>query len=104
MKTMLQSMPSRLSGPARPFEELSVADMIDDVDRRVRIMCRMMELYSYNTGRKNAEDEGADLAVAVCVFYEYVDRQMDTLSALSAALADEGHMSLKTLRGRSDGR
>lgn len=105
MKTMPQAVSehSRLSGSSSPLDDLSIAGLIDDVDCRVRIMCRMMELYSRNTGRLTAEDEGSDLSVAVSIFYEYVDRQMDTLSFLSGALDKLDYISLKTLRSRSDG-
>lgn len=95
---------SRLAPRPYPLEEVSIAGIIDDVDQRVRIMCRMMQLYRFdNRPSVSAEDEVSDLCAAMDVFYEYVDRQMDTLSTLAVALEKEGYVSLKSIRKQSNG-
>ncbi|TWD57481.1 hypothetical protein FB480_101222 [Agrobacterium vitis] len=104
MTIAMKPMPRETSGHSRlkahpyPFERQDIAGIIDAVDRRVRIMCRMMQLYQYD-GHKcgDAEDEVSDLTMAMGVFYEYVDRQMDTLSALSEAIEGKGYVSLDML-------
>ncbi|WP_137128906.1 hypothetical protein [Rhizobium sp. FY34] len=97
------SRQSHLKPRPYPFEELNVAGIIDDVERRVRVMCRMAQLYQFDD-RPSGNDEGeiADLVAAMEVFYEFVDHQMDTLSALSESLADKGYVSLKKLERKDD--
>lgn len=93
---------SRLAPHPYKFEEQDIAGIIDAVDRRVRIMCRMMQLYRYDDRPSgDVESELADLCMAMNVFYEFVDRQMDTLSALTEAIEENGYVSLNSL-GRKD--
>ncbi len=90
------SAKSHLKPRPYPFEELNVAGIIDDVEQRVCVMCRMAQLYHFDD-RPTGNPE-----TAMEVFYEFVDRQMDTLSALTDALERKGYVSLKTLKERED--
>jgi hypothetical protein len=91
---------SRLKGRPCPFEQQNIAGILEDVERRVRIMCRMMQLYQFDD--RPSDDDVADLTIAMSVFYEYVDRQMDMLTALQQAIHEKGYVSLNMLGGRSD--
>jgi hypothetical protein len=87
-----QAVPHRLVRPhPYPFENRSIPHILEPVDRRLRIMCRMMQLYRLSDAYLDPERDAANLVDALTVSYEYVDQQMDTISALRGALELEGY-------------
>lgn len=84
-----RSYSSRLGRPDYPVEQTSIALLIEDVEHRVRVMCRLMELWRINgSGLEQKNEYFNDDETALCVFYEYIDGQMDKLSEITEELRD----------------
>ena len=78
---------SRLGRPDYPVEQTSIALLIEDVENRVRVMCRLMELWRvHGTGSAQKMVDCDDDQTAISVFYEYIDQQMDKLSEIKEEL------------------
>ncbi len=80
----------------RPLESL-----LCEVDRNVRTMCRVMQVYHQNGSihLKDMESENEELHDVLAVFYEFVDSQMEELSILTETLdRDFSFLTLNRLR------
>lgn len=106
MKTMPQgvSQHSRLRPPHRVYEDRNIDHILEDVELRVRLMCRVMQVFRYEGVGKldDLERDFEDRGAALEVLYEYVDQQMDTISELRANLDSIGWISLNKLRRACD--
>ncbi len=105
MKTMppAPSPDSRVLPPRLAFEDRHLAAIIQDVEHRCRIMCRIMQVFrEEGTDSRDMERDWEDRGDALTVFYEYIDHQMNTLSALREEL-DTGHFTINRLKGKADG-
>ena len=102
MKTMPQAVSehSRLRPPHRIYEDRNIEHILEDVELRVRIMCRVMQVFRYEGNGKldDLERDFEDRGDALEVLYEYVDQQMDTISELRADLDKVGWITINKLR------
>lgn len=104
---LLQNMPQQASVSSRlhshpcNFADRPIEHILEDVETRVRIMCRVMQVFRYETAGKldDLERDFEDRGAALEVLYEYVDQQMNTISELRDALDDAGWITLNSLRG-----
>lgn len=95
---------SRLHDQRPDFEDRNLAAVVHDVERRCRIMCRLMQVFCHDTDLSpvgNVHRDYDDRGAALTVFYEYIDQQMDTLSALRDEF-DTGFYTLNMLKGKDD--
>lgn len=102
MKTMPQAVSehSRLRPQRHDYETRNLDHILEDVEQRVRLMCRVMQVFRYEGAGKLAdlERDFEDRGTALEVLYEYVDQQMDTISELRADLDKIGWISIAKLR------
>jgi hypothetical protein len=98
-------MSSRLRPSLFDYDEQAIAHHIENIERRIRIMCRVSQVYNNHDGVQvsTITDHYADMAAWNEVFYEYVDHQMDGLKILRDHLEREFHwISLQGLRDGED--
>lgn len=98
-------MTSRLRPGLIDYDRQAIAHHIETVERRLRIMCRVSQVFSNNNGvtLKTIDEDYGDVMAWNDVFYEYVDRQMDELKTLRDHLEREFHwVSLEGLRNGDD--
>lgn len=82
-------MSSRLRvSPCLPsYEDQAIVHHIENVERRIRIMCRVSQVFMNEPlYLKDANDDCSDLLAFGEVFHEFVDKQMDELEKLRCAL------------------
>ncbi len=98
-------MSSRLRPGLIDYDEQAIVHHIENVERRIRIMCRVSQVYNNHDGVElsTIADHYSDMSAWNEVFYEYVDRQMDDLKTLRGHLEREFHwVSLSGLRDGED--
>lgn len=100
-------MSSRLrqSSCAPDYDQQAIVHHIENVERRIRIMCRVSQVFNNNSGGMLATiaEDYEDAAAWNEVFYEFVDRQMDELKALRGHLERGfGWISIDGLRDGAD--
>jgi hypothetical protein len=87
------------------MDDCHLSVVISSVERRVRAMCRVMQVYELNAcdSINNLEKDYDDLVTIFSAFYEFVDFQMDKFSDLSESL-DQGirNVSVNKLRASDD--
>lgn len=106
MKTMPQAVSehSRIRPHVLPYEDRPIDHILEDVEQRVRLMCRMMQVFRFEgTSGNDMERDWEDRGMALEILYEYVDQQMDTISELRADLDKAGWITLAKLREAFDG-
>ena len=97
-------MNSRLRTPSYPFEETPIVRHLHEVERRVRLMCRVSQVFVTEnmTSLNNLEADMEDASAWCELFYEFVDEQMNVLQRLWEGIEDEGpsRVTLKQLQDR----
>ena len=98
-------MSSRLRPGLIDYDQQAIAHHIENVERRIRIMCRVSQVFTNNAGGMLATiaQDYEDAAAWNEVFYEFVDRQMDDLKTLRTHL-ERGFswVSIEGLRNGED--
>lgn len=81
-------MSSRLRPGLIDYDEQAIVHHIENVERRIRIMCRVSQVFNNHDGAQlsTMADSYSDMLAWNEVFYEYVDRQMDDLKTLRGHL------------------
>lgn len=75
---------------APDYDQQSIAHHIENVERRLRIMCRVSQVFSDHHGGMldTIKEDYQDITEWNDVFYEYVDRQLDELKILRNRLEE----------------
>lgn len=90
---------------AQDYERQAIANHIEDVERRIRIMCRVSQVFSNNQGPfvSTVMEDYSDMVAWNDIFYEFMDRQADDLETLRKRLEkDFSWISIEGLRNGED--